>query len=143
MRDENEAGSLIAMPANSQPFRIMLVHNFYGSAAPSGENLAFIAERDLLRSRGHEVGEYVRHSDEIRNRGISGLCSAVSTIWNPAAARSATNSFFQRYLHVHNTFPLISPSVFRDCKRAVSVLTCNYGCIVRRFPCGMAESVRL
>ncbi|GAB6048152.1 hypothetical protein JCM19379_19800 [Methyloparacoccus murrellii] len=46
--------------------RILLVHNHYGSSAPSGENRVFEAERALLRSRGHEVLEFTRHSDEIR-----------------------------------------------------------------------------
>jgi hypothetical protein len=29
--------------------RVLLVHNFYGSAAPSGENLVFEAEKALLQ----------------------------------------------------------------------------------------------
>ena len=40
--------------------RILLVHNFYGSAAPSGENQVFEAEKTLLQSRGHEVAEFTR-----------------------------------------------------------------------------------
>jgi hypothetical protein len=46
----------------------LLVHNFYGSAAPSGENQVFEAEKALLQSRGHEVAEFTRHSDEIRGQ---------------------------------------------------------------------------
>jgi hypothetical protein len=32
--------------------KILLVHNFYGSSAPSGENTAFVAEAALLKSEG-------------------------------------------------------------------------------------------
>ena len=47
--------------------RILLVHNYYGSSAPSGENKVFEAERAMLEKHGHEVAVYTRHSDEIRN----------------------------------------------------------------------------
>ena len=33
--------------------KILLAHNYYGSAAPSGENQVFETEVDLLRARGH------------------------------------------------------------------------------------------
>ena len=46
--------------------RILLVHNYYGSSAPSGENVVFEVERDLLRARGHTVETFTRHSDAIR-----------------------------------------------------------------------------
>jgi glycosyltransferase involved in cell wall biosynthesis len=96
--------------------RILLVHNFYGSAAPSGENQVFEAEKALLQSRGHEVAEFTRHSDEIRGPGVWGsIKGAAATPWNPWAAqaiRRAVARFLPDVVHVHNTFPLISPSIF-------------------------------
>lgn len=96
--------------------RVLTVHNFYGSDAPSGENAAYLAERDLLRSNGVEVEEYTRHSDEIRGRGVAGLLrGGLSTAWNPAVARDLrrrVRAFRPDIVHVHNTFPLISPSIF-------------------------------
>ena len=59
--------------------KILLVHNFYGSSAPSGENTVYAAERELLRQHGHTVIEFTRHSDEIINRGIFGSCSRGSS----------------------------------------------------------------
>ena len=47
--------------------RILLIHNYYGSSAPSGENKVFEAEKSMLEKHGHEVAVYTRHSDEIRN----------------------------------------------------------------------------
>ncbi len=52
--------------------RILLVHNYYGSSAPSGENVVFEVERDLLRARGHTVETFTRHSDAIRGKGGAG-----------------------------------------------------------------------
>ena len=96
--------------------RVVLAHNHYGSAAPSGENAVFEAERGLLRDRGHEVLSFERHSDGIRARGILGLAEgALSTPWNPFAARQV-RALLERerpdVLHVHNPFPLLSPAVF-------------------------------
>ncbi len=96
--------------------RILLVHNFYGSAAPSGENQVFEAEKALLQSRGHEVAEFTRQSDEIRGQGVWGtIKGAVATPWNPwsaGAIRQEVAHFLPEVVHVHNTFPLISPSIF-------------------------------
>jgi glycosyltransferase involved in cell wall biosynthesis len=95
--------------------KILLVHNFYGSIAPSGENAAYRAESGLLRSRGHSVIEFIRNSDEILQRGLYGrLRGAVSTVWNPFALRTLKRKLVETkpdIVHVHNTFPLLSPSV--------------------------------
>lgn len=96
--------------------RVLLVHNFYGSAAPSGENQVFEAEKAMLQSRGHEVAEFTRQSDEIRGQGVWGnIKGAVATPWNPwsaGAIRQEVARFLPDVVHVHNTFPLISPSIF-------------------------------
>ena len=96
--------------------KILLVHNFYGSTAPSGENTAYKAEANLLRSYGHTVTEYTRHSDEIIRRGMYGtLRGALSTVWNPFTLRELkrrVNEAKPDIVHLHNTFPILSPSVF-------------------------------
>lgn len=96
--------------------RILLVHNYYGSESPSGENRAFDSERELLESRGHDVLVFSRHSDEIRASGVVGLVrGGLATPWNFATIRDVTRlaeRFRPEIVHVHNTFPLISPSVF-------------------------------
>lgn len=96
--------------------RVLLAHNFYGSAAPSGENQVVEIERALLQSQGHEVAMFSRHSDQIRSQGIWGAVKgAAATPWNPWSAqaiRQVAASFRPDVIHVHNTFPLISPSIF-------------------------------
>ena len=108
--------------------KILLVHNYYGSAAPSGENQVFEAERALLRQRGHRVREFVRHSDEIRGQGVWGAVKGACAVpWNPCsvvAIRRAVDAFQPDIVHVHNTFPLISPGIFPAIgHRAARVLT--------------------
>ena len=96
--------------------KVLLVHNFYGSAAPSGENEVFEAEKALLQARGHEVETFTRHSDEIRNKGLPGTVqAALATPWNPFMSR-ALKQLVERVMpdvvHAHNTFPLLSPGIF-------------------------------
>jgi len=107
---------------------VLLVHNYYGSSAPSGENQVCEAESNLLRQRNHEVHEFLRHSDAIRAKGIRGAVQgALSTPWNPFAAkkiRQVVETVRSEVVHVHNTFPLLSPSIFHSIgHRAARVLT--------------------
>lgn len=108
--------------------KTLLVHNFYGSATPSGENQVVEAEQAMLRARGHTVSLFSRHSDQIRAQGALGAAKgALATPWNPLAARAlqqACADFGPDVVHVHNTFPLISPAVFSAVgRRAARVLT--------------------
>jgi len=108
--------------------RVLLTHNYYGSSVPSGENLVVESERKLLQQRGHEVDELFRYSDELRNKGLWGkVTGALSTPWNPFSARVITRKVDvckPDVVHVHNTFPLISPAIFKSIgSRSARVLT--------------------
>jgi glycosyltransferase involved in cell wall biosynthesis len=96
--------------------RVLTLHNFYRSDSPSGENGVYEAETALLRAHGHEVRGLNRQSDEIRDQGVFGLFKGgVVTPWNPVMfrlVRRAAEEFRPDIVHVHNTFPLISPAVF-------------------------------
>jgi len=91
--------------------RVLLVHNFY--QFPGGEDQVFAAEGALLESRGHAVFRYTRSNDELAALGP--LARARATIWN-GAARAEVAALVRRerieVVHVHNTFPLISPAVY-------------------------------
>ena len=96
--------------------RILLVHNFYGSASPSGENQVFINELDLLKANGHEVLEFVSYSDDILNKSFLTLFrAAIKVPWNNNKRNEISNvvkKFNPDVVHIHNTFPLLSPSIF-------------------------------
>ncbi len=108
--------------------RVLLVHNFYGSSVPSGEATVLEAERRMLEHNGHRLETFFRHSDEIRSQGTFGVIrGALSTPWNPFSARAvrrAVERYEPQVVHVHNTFPLISPAIFPAIgRRAARVLT--------------------
>ncbi len=107
---------------------ILSTHNYYGSASPSGENQVFEAEFRMLRQHGHSVNTFTRHSDTLRAKGTWGAVQgAFSTPWNPFAARAMRARLHETQadvVHVHNTFPLLSPSIFHAIgNQAARVLT--------------------
>lgn len=81
----------------------------------------------MLASNGHQVQVFERHSDDIRRQRTLGLLrGAVATPWSVVSARGMRRTVAQfrpHVVHAHNTFPLISPSVFPAAKGAARVLT--------------------
>ena len=108
--------------------KILCVHNYYSSSTPSGENIVFENEATMLENHGQEVVRMVRHSDEILAQGLRGLVrGGLSTPWNPSSAIAISRiiaDYRPDVVHVHNTFPLLSPSIFKSIgHRAARVLT--------------------
>jgi glycosyltransferase involved in cell wall biosynthesis len=100
---------------------ILLAHNYYRSANPSGENVAFEAEAALLSGKGHEVRKYVRRSDEIADFALTNRAKlGVQMIWSRRSYSDLTRMLLAvrpDVAHFHNTFPLISTSGYLACQR--------------------------
>lgn len=108
--------------------RVLLSHNFYSSATPSGENQVFEAEEILLRSRGNNVQLFTKNSDHISIQGRMGVIkAALGTPWNlgiKAEILQVIEDYRPDVVHIHNTFPLLSPAIFHAIgSRAARVLT--------------------
>ncbi|GAA0598341.1 glycosyltransferase [Streptomyces crystallinus] len=101
---------------------VLVVHNRYSSAQPSGENKVVDQEAELLRAAGHRVEAFERRSDDIAARSLPGKVKVPLLVpWNPAvrtelAARLRTER--PDVVHVHNVFPLLSPAVLAACADA-------------------------
>ena len=98
--------------------RILLVHNTYQDRG--GEDVVFVQERQLLESGGHEVAEYQRHNSEIKQYSTLRKISLLGrTVWASDSNREL-GALLRRtkpeVVHVHNTFPLISPSIYWACR---------------------------
>jgi glycosyltransferase involved in cell wall biosynthesis len=92
--------------------RVLIAHNHYQQ--PGAEDEVFAAEADLLAVRGHEVVRYELHNDSIKSTGR--LVVARNTIWNAKAAEAVRVLVRENRIevaHFHNTFPVMSPSVYR------------------------------
>jgi glycosyltransferase involved in cell wall biosynthesis len=100
--------------------RILVAHNRYRSAAPSGENRVVDQESEALLSLGHDVVRFERESDSIED--WSPLQKAIlpaRVIWNPTTRRDllrVLRQFKPDVVHIHNTFPLLSPSILYACR---------------------------
>ncbi|MFF7312166.1 glycosyltransferase [Streptomyces sp. NPDC008137] len=101
---------------------VLVVHNRYASAQPSGENKVVDQEVALLREAGHRVGVFERRSDDIAARSLPGKAAIPLLVpWNPAVrAELAARLRSERpdVVHVHNVFPLLSPAVLAACADA-------------------------
>lgn len=95
--------------------RILVVHNRYRSAMPSGENVVVDKEVAALRDRGIEVRTFFRTSDELQDMGpMSSRLSSLSALTGRSsreAFRDQLNDFEPDIVHLHNPYPLISPLV--------------------------------
>jgi len=104
--------------------RIVMVHNRYRSAAPSGENRVVDQESQALAALGHEVIRFERSSDEIEHWSTAKkACLSGRIVWSHGAHRDLTTTLRERQpdvVHVHNTFPLLSPAVLYACRDAAT-----------------------
>jgi glycosyltransferase involved in cell wall biosynthesis len=109
-----------AIPAGLM--KILLVHNFYRSSAPSGEDTAFGNERALLAAHGFEVSCYERRNDDIDDTGfVKRVRLALESAWSKrtyVALRSLLRQTRPDVAHFHNTFPQITPSGWAACRDA-------------------------
>jgi len=107
-------------PPDTARLRIMLVHNWYRSATPSGENRVLEREGAALGERGHAVIRFDRHSDEIEQwSGLRKAALPSQIVWSRGARRdlrAQLRATRPDVVHIHNTFPLLSPSVLYACR---------------------------
>jgi glycosyltransferase involved in cell wall biosynthesis len=98
--------------------KILLVHNKY--QLPGGEDVVCARERDLLGAHGHTVEEYERHNSEIEQYSwLQRLEMAGKVVWNGESRRdfaARLRQFQPDLVHVHNTFMVISPSIYGACR---------------------------
>lgn len=101
----------------AQGVRVLVAHNAYQHLG--GEDTVVEAEIELLRSHGHDVATYFRSNDDVS--GMSSVSLARQTLWSSRTQEDLTElirKFRPDVIHVHNTFPLISPSLYWAAERA-------------------------
>jgi glycosyltransferase involved in cell wall biosynthesis len=100
--------------------KIILVHCQYQQ--PGGEDVVFEQERRLLESAGHQVVLYRKSNFEVNSYpGVKRLVLLQKALWN-----GDTRYDFAELLrtekpdvvHVHNTWIMISPSIYSACLEA-------------------------
>src|ERR1700722_9904198 len=125
--------------------RVLLAHNRYRSAMPTGEDRVVEQEGDALAAVGHEVRRFTRDNDDISQWSLLKKASLPArTIWNWESygdLKAVLREYQPEVVHVHNTFPLLSAAVLHACRDAgvpVVATMHNYGlaCATRPFSGG-------
>jgi glycosyltransferase involved in cell wall biosynthesis len=98
--------------------RILLVHNSYQQHG--GEDAVVRQEKHLLERSGHDVELYQQSNDEILEySSVERLTLPVRTVWSTDSRRRIGRLIKQhrpQVVHVHNTFVVLSPSIYSACK---------------------------
>ncbi|SCL15539.1 glycosyltransferase family 4 protein [Micromonospora inyonensis] len=101
--------------------KIVVAHNRYRQAQPSGENTIVDAEIAQLRAAGVEVLPFIRSSDEIPTMPKTAKALLpISPIYAPRAQQDLSRLLTEHkpdVLHLHNPYPLLSPWVVRTAHR--------------------------
>jgi glycosyltransferase involved in cell wall biosynthesis len=100
--------------------KIVVVHNTYQQ--PGGEDIVFHNECELLRGAGHDVIPYQRSNHDVSNYvSVRQLALAKNTIWASDTRKAFRDLLLQErpdVVHVHNTFVMMSPSIYWACRDA-------------------------
>lgn len=107
--------------------RIVVVHSFYSSAQPSGENTVVGQQVAALRDAGHDVLLVARSTDEVERRTLHSARAAatVATGWGASPA-SEFDAYRPDVIHLHNTFPNFGTSWLRGWGHRTVVTLHNY-----------------
>ncbi|MFB3917496.1 MAG: glycosyltransferase [Terriglobales bacterium] len=97
--------------------KVLLVHNSYQQRG--GEETAVDSELSLLRGRGNQAELLQVSNDRIRGtRRV--LASGLRAVYSRPSVRTvaaAVEDFRPDVVHVHNFFPLLSPSIYYAARR--------------------------
>jgi len=105
--------------------KIIMVHNTYQE--PGGEDVVFENEKRLLLRAAHTVIPYVRSNMELQNASIvDRIAIAPRMVWSSKTRRefaAVLDAERPDIVHVHNTFMVISPSIYSACsERGIPVV---------------------
>jgi glycosyltransferase involved in cell wall biosynthesis len=86
--------------------RIAVIHSYYSSRQPSGENVVVDAQVEALRSAGHDVQLMARQTDDLESKRLYAARAAFSVAsgFGPSPVDALTR-FAPDVVHVHNLFP--------------------------------------
>jgi len=97
---------------------ILMVHNYY--LIGGGEHTVFEAECKLLEKNGHNVIRYTRDNKELKNI-FKKIFLPITSIFSLKTYREVKKIIKENNIdivHCHNTFPLVSPSVYYAARKS-------------------------
>lgn len=86
--------------------KVALVHSFYSSAEPSGENFAVEMQSAALRAAGHDVLVVALRTDDLRDEPLYAVRAAVTVATGRGRSPLAElRQFEPDVVHIHNLVP--------------------------------------
>lgn len=108
------------MPLAIAKMKVLLAHNSYQQ--PGGEDGVFEQECQLLERHGHHVLIYRRSNLELEQLASMQRLALVNRVVSAEDSRLAVLRVLRSekpdLVHVHNTFMMISPSIYQACREA-------------------------
>ena len=99
----------IGFPASIRRPTVKVLHSFYRSEQPSGENETVLEQVELLAKSEFDVELIYMSSDDLESKYSAKLLTAVGLTTGTPTAEAPTEWFAGAdILHIHNTFPEMS-----------------------------------
>ena len=99
--------------------KVLIIHNYHRDRG--GEARALEEQREALESKGHEVCLYTRDNWEISDSRIKQFRElGINMFFSVKTYKEVLNlvqNFCPDVVHIHNIFPLLSPSVYYAVKK--------------------------
>lgn len=105
--------------------KVLQVHNVY--IGKTGEEAVVTEEKKVLEKYGHDVIQLIKDNSELTNRTITERLKVYASLTGSKSIALELEDLLDReqpdVCHVHNTFPLITPIVYKVChSKAVPVV---------------------
>lgn len=107
--------------------KIAVVHSFYESAIPSGENMIVEEQIKLLRDNGHQVKIFSKSTDDLKHAIAYKVNAARNVISGDGySPLSEIEKFGADVVHIHNLFPNFGTSWIMKCTIPTVTTIHNY-----------------
>lgn len=107
--------------------RIAVIHSFYSSRYPSGENEAVLLQVKALSEAGHDVHLFARRTDDLVGKPFHSAKAAYRVLLGTDSDLVAgIDDFEPDVVHVHNLFPNYGTAWLRRCRVPIILTLHNY-----------------
>lgn len=107
--------------------RVALIHSFYSSQQPSGENQVVLRQAELLQEAGHEVRVIGRSTDSEALKRLYSLKTAIKLVsGRDDAVLKEIDAFSPEVIHIHNLFPNVGTRWILRCSVPKVISLHNY-----------------
>ncbi|MCU1546625.1 MAG: hypothetical protein JWP30_1725 [Homoserinimonas sp.] len=98
-------GTTSSADDRNNSYRVAVVHSFYSSGVPSGENVVVHQQAEALRRAGYAVEVFAERTDDRERSKLYPLEAALTVATGRGPRPRRLGDFNPDVIHVHNLFP--------------------------------------